>query len=43
MNEKQLREAIIERIEIANAKELGAIWSFVRVFIDPVEREEAER
>jgi len=41
MNEKQLREAIMERIEIANARELSAIWHFVRAFVDPVGREEA--
>ncbi len=41
MNEKQLREAIIERIKSSNARELSAIWHFVRAFVDPVGREEA--
>jgi hypothetical protein len=43
MNEKQLREAIIERMEFADAKELSAIWHFVRAYIDPVRKEEVER
>ena len=43
MNEKRLREAIIQRIEIANVKELSAIWHFVRAFVDPAERRVAER
>lgn len=43
MNEKQLRKAIIECMEFANAKELSAIWHFVRALIDPAEREKAGR
>ncbi len=38
MNEKQMRKAIIERMEFANAKELSAIWHFVRALTDPAER-----
>lgn len=43
MNENHLREAIIQRIEIANVKELSAIWHFVRVLVDPAERGGRER
>lgn len=43
MNEKRLREAILQRIEIANAKELSAIWHFVWAFIDLAERGGAGR
>lgn len=43
MNEKQLREAIIQRMEIANAQELSAIWHFARELVDPTERGGRER
>jgi hypothetical protein len=43
MNEKQMREAIIERMEFANAKELSLIWHFVRALIDPAGREGQEK
>jgi len=43
MSEKQFREAIIERIGIANAKELSAIWHFVRAYIDPADGREVGR
>lgn len=43
MNEKQLREAIIQRIEIANAEKLSTIWHFVRTFVEPTGEEEIKR
>ncbi len=35
MSEKQTREAIIERMKYANARELSNIWSFVRALVEP--------
>ena len=43
MNEKHLLEAIIQRIETANVKELSAVWHFVREFIALAGNKEAER
>lgn len=39
MSEKQTREAIIERMKYANARELNNIWHFVRVLVEPHKRE----
>lgn len=39
MSEKQAREAIIERVKYANARELNNIWHFVRVLVEPYKRE----
>lgn len=43
MNEKQLREAIIARMEYANIRELGTIWHFVQALVEPTGGEEIKR